>query len=138
MWKTAVVSVTIAVALTIGIGAGAIRATSNAGPEATSPAGITAEGGETAAPPSDTAHPEDDTSPPAPDTTDPEDTWWRHMEEMREHMDAVHGEGSFDSMLDDMDDMMGEDSGDMMGGDMMGEDSGDMMGGGSGSGMMGW
>jgi hypothetical protein len=96
----------------------------------------------------------------------PEDMW-RYMQEihspedidaMREHMDAVHGEGAFDSMLEymqegggrhgegldaDEDGRMGGGPGNSVmgggagGGRMGGGPGGGMMGGGTGGGMMG-
>ena len=79
---------------------------------------------------------------------------WQYMQQMhspediaamRERMDAIHGEGSFDAMLERMQSGQpcpfagtdGSGLGGMMGGGGPGDGTGGMMGGGAGGGMMG-
>ena len=160
MWKTVLVSAAVTVALTIAIGAGVIGATSDGRSATPSTSEIAAtdtvtttdssvqpaffdtdtNAGAAAPVAVDVDMQPDQTPAPQPSATpQPEDAWQQmegmhgadHLEWMRQHMDDVHGEGSFDSMLESM------------GGGMMGGDGGGMMGGGSGSGMtgggmMGW
>jgi hypothetical protein len=166
MWKTAIVSATLAAVLTMAIGAGVIRATSDGGSAAAPAVGPAAQretGNVTegrlqppvirttskAGPaelPAVKGNAHGDETPAAPPGMTADEDMWRHMEEMHgpdhfeamhEHMDAVHGEGAFESMLDHMGGgMMGEGSGGMMGGDLGGM-TGEGSGGMMGGGMIG-
>lgn len=165
MWKTAVVSVTLAVALTIGIGAGAIRATSDGGstaPLAQKPAAQVGAGNITdgdleppvirttsitgqAARPAAKGNAHGDETPPAPsDTSDPEDGTpgrppdMTGSEDMWRHMEEMHGPEHIDDMREHMDDVHGEGAFESMLDHMGGGmmGGGGVMGGGSG-GMMG-
>jgi len=162
MWKTATISVGLAVVLSAAIGAGIIHATSGssstartiaepsagvapvaAGYGAAQPAFTGAAlNTDPAAPPAAQANGENagqpDEATPPPSAADPDsgDSW---SAQMREHMDAVHGEGSFDAMLQYM--QSGQHCG-LAGGtttnSRTGGAGGGMMGGGPGGGMMGW